>query len=122
MKILLVDDEEDARTLAAMVLRHVGKMEVVERADARTLVEVAAAERPDVILLDVMLPEVDGPTALSALLADGRTRSIPVVFFTAKAMSAEIERLVAAGARGVITKPFDPRELATQVKVAAGLS
>ena len=122
MKVLLVDDEEDARTLSAMVLRVVGKMEVVERAEARTLVEAAVAEKPDVILLDVMLPEVDGPTALVALLADERTRAIPVVFFTAKAMSSEIERLIAAGARGVITKPFDPRELAAQVRAAAGLN
>lgn len=119
MKVLLVDDEEDARTLSAMVLRVVGKMDVVERAEARSIVETAVAEKPDVILLDVMLPEVDGPTALIALLADERTRSIPVVFFTAKAMSSEIERLVAAGARAVITKPFDPRDLAARVRAAA---
>jgi len=121
VKVLLVDDEDDARTLSAMVLRVVGKMDVVERAEARSIVETAAAEKPDVILLDVMLPEVDGPTALIALLADERTRSIPVVFFTAKAMSNEVERLVAAGARAVITKPFDPRELADRVRAAAGL-
>ena len=119
MKVLLVDEEENARTLSAMVLRVVGKMDVVERAEARSIVETAVAEKPDVILLDVMLPEVDGPTALIALLADERTRSIPVVFFTAKAMSSEIERLVAAGARAVITKPFDPRDLAARVRAAA---
>lgn len=119
MKVLLVDDEDDARTLAAMVLRRVGGMEVVEHPSARDLVEIAAALRPDIILLDVMLPEVDGPTALAALLGDERTRLIPVAFFTAKAMSSEIERLLQSGARAVITKPFDPRRLPEQVRAAA---
>lgn len=116
MKVLLVDDEDDARMLAGMVLRHVGGMDVVERPDARGLVEAAAAERPDVILLDVMLPEIDGPTALKSLLADERTRAIPVAFFTAKAMASELERLKAAGARAVITKPFHPEGLVAQVR------
>lgn len=122
MKVLLVDDEEDTRTLAAVVLRHLGGMDVVERSEARTLVEVAAAEMPDVILLDVMMPVVDGPTALTALLGDERTRRIPVAFFTAKAMSSEVERLLAAGARAVITKPFSTRDLPAQVRAAAGLA
>lgn len=116
MKVLLVDDEDDARMLAAMVLRHVGGMEVAERPDARDVVEAAVAFRPDVILLDVMLPEIDGPTALKALQADERTRSIPVAFFTAKAMASEVERLRLAGARAVITKPFHPEGLAGQVR------
>jgi len=116
MKVLLIDDEDDARMLAAMVLRHVGKIEVAERPDARGLVEAAVAERPDVILLDVMLPEIDGPTALKSLQADERTKDIPVAFFTAKAMASEVERLRLAGARAVITKPFHPETFADQVR------
>ena len=79
-------------------------------------VNKAAAEQPDVILLDMMMPIMDGPSTLEALRSNDRTRNIPVIFLTAKAMTSEIERLKRMGARGILTKPFDPTVLATQMK------
>ena len=122
MKVLLIDDEEDTRTLAGLVLRRLGGFEVAERGDARRLVETVLAESPDAVLLDVMLPEVDGPTALAALRADPRTEKVPVAFFTAKAMDAEVARLKDLGAQGVITKPFRPESLVAEVRALASAS
>lgn len=118
MKVLIVDDEEDIRSIAALGLAHVGQMEVIEASGGREGVERARAESPDAILLDVMMPEVDGPSTLEALQADPITRSIPVVFLTAKAMPAEVARLRKLGAKAVLTKPFDPLALPGQVRAA----
>ena len=81
---------------------------------------LAIAEAPDAILLDVMMPGRDGPGTLALLKADPRTARIPVIFLTAKAMTAEIERLRALGAAGVLTKPFDPMTLAASVRAILG--
>lgn len=116
MKILIIDDEEDVRRIAHLSLAHVGKHEVLEATTGAAGIEKARTERPDAILLDVMMPAMDGPTTFAALQADPATRTIPVVFVTARAMAAEIEPLRALGVRGVLIKPFDamtlPEELA----------
>lgn len=116
MKVLIVDDESDIRRIARLALARLGGCEVVEAASGREALEQARSARPDVILLDVMMPGQDGPATLEALRADGQTTAIPVVFLTAKAMPSEITRLTALGAAGVLTKPFDPRTLAEQVR------
>jgi CheY-like chemotaxis protein len=118
MKVLIVDDEDDIRRIARLSLARVGKMEVLEAASAADALKRAEEAQPDAILLDVMMPVIDGPAALAALRANPKTASIPVLFLTAKAMAGEIQRLKALGARAVLTKPFDPVTLAQQVRDA----
>ncbi|MEO8033491.1 MAG: response regulator [Acidobacteriota bacterium] len=120
MKVLIVDDEEDVRDVARLSLGRVGGLEVVEAVCGADAVPTAVLEKPDFILLDVMMPGMDGPSTLAALRSDERTREIPVVFLTAKAMSSEIARLKLLGAAGVITKPFNPMTLAQEVRALLG--
>jgi two-component system OmpR family response regulator len=120
MKVLIVDDEDDLRKIAALSLGRVGGMEVVEATSGSEAVEKAVREKPDVILLDVMMPGVDGPSTLGLLRSLPEVAAIPIIFLTAKAMPREVERLVSLGAKGVITKPFDPMSLAHQVRALLG--
>ena len=120
MKVLIIDDEDDIRRIACLSLTRVGKMEVVDASGGPEGVKKAASERPDAILLDVMMPGLDGPATLAALRSNPATAEIPVVFLTAKAMASEIERLMGLGARGVLTKPFDPMSLPQQLKTCLG--
>lgn len=116
MRVLIIDDEEDTRSIASMSLTILGGLEVIEAENGQDGVNKAATEQPDVILLDMMMPMMDGPSTLEALRANARTNKIPVIFLTAKAMTTEIERLKRMGAKGVLTKPFDPTILANQMK------
>ena len=111
MKVLLVDDEVDIRRIAALSLSGVGGMEVVQASGGSEGIRKAREDRPDVILLDMMMPGLDGLATFRTLRSDPETSAIPVVFLTAKAMSAEVDRLRALGARGVLIKPFDPMAL-----------
>ena|ERR1700742_2391241 len=120
MKVLIVDDEEDVREVASLSLGRVGGMQVVEASDGSEAVVKAGIEQPDFILLDLMMPGMDGPSTLVALRANPATAQIPVVFLTAKAMSSEIERMKQLGAAGVITKPFNPMTLAQEVRSVLG--
>jgi CheY-like chemotaxis protein len=95
-------------------------MDVIEASGGAEAVEKAVRERPDVILLDVMMPGVDGPRTLEMLRSHPETATVPIIFLTAKAMPREVERLVSLGAKGVITKPFDPMSLAHQVRALLG--
>lgn len=115
MKVLVIDDEEDVRYIAGISLGRVGGMTVVEAASGAEGVARARSERPDVILLDMMMPGMDGAATFRALHADAETTSIPVVFLTAKAMVSEVRRLEQLGARGVVLKPFDPMTLAKDI-------
>lgn len=120
MKVLVIDDEDDIRRVARIALGRVGGMEVVDTGRSEEATDLAARETPDAILLDVMMPGLDGPGTLAALRADARTAAIPVVFLTAKAMPVEIQRLRALGAAGVLTKPFDPMTLAAALRGILG--
>lgn len=120
MKILIIDDESDIRRIARLALSKVGKMLVVEATNGTEGLEKAETEKPDVILLDVMMPSMDGPSTLAELQKKETTNSIPVVFLTAKAMPSELNRLRSLGAKGVLTKPFDPMILAAQIKELLG--
>jgi CheY-like chemotaxis protein len=114
-RILIVDDEDDIREVAQVSLELVGNYDVVTAANGREGLERARSERPDAILLDVMMPEMDGPTTLAHLRADPQTHDIPVVFLTAKTQTMERARLAELGAAGILTKPFDPLKLAGEV-------
>ena len=112
-RLLLVDDDDDIRAIARMSLTRVGGWEVVPAASAGEAEAAARAQAPDVVLLDVMMPDVDGPATLERLrplIGDA-----PVVFLTAKTQQADLERLKRLGAAGVIAKPFDPMTLPGEV-------
>ncbi|MDQ3282174.1 MAG: response regulator [Acidobacteriota bacterium] len=111
-RVLVIDDEEDVRFVAQLSLGRVGEMSVIEASSGREGIALARIERPDFILLDMMMPEMDGAATFRALRDDAETASIPVVFLTAKAMASEVQRLIELGAKGVVLKPFDPMTLA----------
>lgn len=111
MKVLVIDDEDDIRRVARLSLSAVGGMDVCEASSGSLAVRKAREEQPDVVLLDMMMPGMDGLATIRALRGDPETADIPVVFLTAKAMSAEVDRLKGLGACGVLVKPFDPLTL-----------
>jgi two-component system OmpR family response regulator len=115
-KILMVDDEPHIRRVAELSLNRVGKWTVVLAASGPDALAAAERERPDLILLDVMMPGMDGPTTLSALQAHASLADIPVIFMTAKVQEREIARYLGLGAAGVICKPFDPMTLPDQIR------
>ena len=117
-RILVIDDEDDIREVAQVSLELVGSYEVITASNGRDGVDRARSERPDAILLDVMMPDMDGPTTLAELRVDPATHDIPVVFLTAKTQTMERARLAELGAAGVLTKPFDPLKLAGEVAAA----
>jgi len=118
VKILIIDDEADIRRIAHLALGRVGAMDVSEAQSGLEGLRKAEDTHPDAILLDVMMPGLDGPSTLAALRSNPATANIPVIFLTAKAMVSELTRLRALGAAGVLTKPFDPMTLAVQVRAA----
>ena len=114
-RILIIDDEADIREVAQVSLELVGQYEVLTAATGEDGLNQARSGRPDAILLDVMMPEMDGPSTLAHLRADPDTRDIPVLFLTAKTQTAERQRLAQLGAAGILTKPFDPLKLAAEL-------
>ncbi|MBD1919950.1 response regulator [Microcoleus sp. FACHB-831] len=117
-RILVIDDEEDIREVAQLSLEMVGNWEVLTAGSGREGLAVAAAELPDAILLDVMMPDLDGPSTFEKLQENPRTRNIPVILLTAKMQAADRRRFERLGINGVIAKPFDPMTLAEQVAEA----
>lgn len=120
MKALVVDDEEDVRHVARLSLGRLGGMQVIEAASGGEGIARAKSDHPDFILLDMMMPGMDGAATFHALRSCEDTAIIPVVFLTAKSMTADLQRLTELGARGVITKPFNARTLASEVKAILG--
>jgi CheY-like chemotaxis protein len=116
VRILHVDDEPDIREIVGMSLGLNADFEVRACACGADAVATAAEWAPFLILLDVMMPGMDGPTTLTHLRKDPRTADIPVLFMTARAQTREVQQLIALGAHGVISKPFDPMTLAFQVR------
>ena len=114
-KVLVIDDEKDVRYIARISLGRIGNMTVIEAASGEEGIACAKSERPDFILLDMMMPGMDGVATFRALREDEETASIPVVFLTAVAEVADIQWLRELGARGVVLKPFDPITLASKV-------
>ncbi len=118
-KVLLVDDEPDIRKVAKLTLERIGGWEVVVATSGAEAVATAARELPDVILLDVMMPDMDGPTTLAALRAQPATATIPVIFMTAKVQASERASYANLDI-GVIAKPFEPRALPDLVRRLCG--
>jgi CheY-like chemotaxis protein len=114
-RILIVDDEEDIREVARVSLQLVGGWEVLTAPSGSAGVAEAERNRPDAILLDVMMPEMDGPATLAQLQANPATRGIPVMFLTAKVQQSDRQRFAGLGVAGVLSKPFDPMQLPAQV-------
>lgn len=115
--VLHVDDDENIRALTALAFDLTGGGEVRSAASGAEALEVLATGwRPDMILLDVMMPEMDGPGVLARLRELPAHRNTPVVFMTAQTQDHEIAGLMALGAAGVVIKPFDPMTLGQQVR------
>ena len=114
--ILYIDDEDDIRTVAEMALSMVGGLNVVACSSGAEGLALARKNPPQMVLLDVMMPGMDGPETLLNLRFDNELAHIPVAFMTAKIRPDEVEVLKEKGAIGVIAKPFDPMTLADQVK------
>jgi DNA-binding response OmpR family regulator len=114
MKTLIIDDEEPIRLLCRVNLEAEG-MEVLEAPDGAAGLELARSEKPDAILLDVMMPGLDGWNVAEQLLSDEGTSAIPIIFLTARADLRDRVRGMDAGGVDYITKPFNPLELASLV-------
>lgn len=114
-RVLLADDEPDIQLIARLALKRAG-FEVTAVGNGAEVLAKVGEVKPDAILLDWMMPEMDGFETCARLKANPETKDIPVVFVTAKAQESEIDRGLKLGAAGYITKPFDALSLGTQVK------
>ena len=115
-RILLVDDDPDIRRIGQLCLVRLGGWEVELADSGQACLELAASWGPDLILLDVMMPGLDGPATLSELQRTPATATIPVIFMTARVQEHEVESYLAQGATGVVAKPFDPMLLPGQLR------
>ena len=114
-RVMCVDDDADILEVAKMCLETLAGFDVVCCNSGKEALARVAEVNPDIILLDVMMPELDGPGTLKALLADPASKHIPVVFMTARAQRAELDQYIQMGAASVIPKPFDPMTISEQV-------
>ena len=115
IRVLVIDDEEPIRLLCRVNLEAEG-MEVLEAADGPTGLERARRQQPDVVLLDVMMPKLDGWKVAEELLEDDRTQDIPIIFLTARAEFRDRARGLDIGGVDYVTKPFNPLDLAPPVR------
>ena len=116
LRVLHIDDESDVREVVEMSLNLDPEFAVRGCASGKDGLAAAAEWRPDLILLDVMMPDMDGPTTLEHLRENPQTANIPLVFMTARVQTHELAHFNSLGAVGVISKPFDPMTLAASVR------
>jgi two-component system, OmpR family, response regulator len=122
-QVLLVDDDASIRKVAEISLSKVGNWRVFLAESGAQALDVVSREKPDVILLDVMMPGMDGPTTLKCLRESESLDGTPIIFMTAKVQKHEIESYYNLGAAGVISKPFDPMSLPSEIRsIVAGLA
>jgi CheY-like chemotaxis protein len=114
-RILYVEDEADIRTIAKMALEAVGGFDVLACSSGKEAITAAPAAAADLILLDVMMPGIDGPATLQALRDIPATSATPVIFMTAKVQPGEVAQYKALGALEVIAKPFDPMQVSAEI-------
>lgn len=114
-RILFIDDEDDIKTLAQFCLESEAGWSMVGASRGMEGVALAESEQPDAILLDAMMPDLDGLETLAKLLDNPKTQHIPIIFITAKAQASDRRRFYQAGAKGVINKPFNSLTLASQI-------
>jgi CheY-like chemotaxis protein len=119
-RILIIDDEDDIREVAAMSLETVAGWEVMVANSGAQGLTRAATYKPDAILLDVMMPGMDGPTTFRELQKNPVTAKIPVLFLTAKVQATDRRRFADLGIHAVLVKPFDPLTLSTQIAKVLG--
>jgi CheY-like chemotaxis protein len=119
-RILIIDDEDDIREVAKASLELMGGFTVLVASSSKEGLIKAEIEQPDAILLDVMLPDMDGTTAFKHLQKNPATSQIPVILLTAKVQSADQRQFADLGVWAVIPKPFDPINLANQISEVLG--
>jgi two-component system, OmpR family, response regulator MtrA len=112
--VLIADDDEDILALVRATIERSGH-EVMAVGDGAAALSAMAERRPDLAVLDIAMPELDGLEVLRRLRADDETRDLPVILLTAQAQAADVERGFATGASAYVRKPFSPRDLATRV-------
>jgi CheY-like chemotaxis protein len=115
-RICYVEDDEDIQRIVRMSLEKIGKMTVEVVGDPMVAIDRMIAFKPDLVMLDWMMPGMDGPTLYRKMLETPAVKSLPVVFITAKASSRELDELRKLGAAGTISKPFSPRDLPDQLR------
>lgn len=115
-KVCYVEDDDDIQRIARLALERIGKMQIEVVGDPTKAIDAMLAFGPDLVMLDWMMPVMDGPTVFRHMRAQAALQSVPVVFITAKASPRELEELRALGAAGVISKPFSPKDLPEQLR------
>ena len=118
--ILIIDDEDDIREVAALSLESVAGWDVVTASSGAQGLTKAAKEKPDAIVLDVMMPGMDGPTTFLELKKNPATAHIPVLLLTAKVHPTDQKRFADLGVKAVLFKPFDPMKLSEQISKVLG--
>jgi CheY-like chemotaxis protein len=121
-RILIIDDEDDIREVAQLSIEAVAGWEVLTARSGAEGIERAKADKPDAILMDVMMPAMDGPTTFKEMQKMPEISSIPVVLLTAKVQGVDQRRFAGLGVAAVLFKPFDPLTLADQMSTALGWS
>jgi CheY-like chemotaxis protein len=119
-RILIIDDEDDIREVAALSLEATAGWHILTASSGVAGIEIAAAELPDAILMDVMMPGVDGPTTFGNMQQNPAIAHIPVLLLTAKVQGVDQRRFAGLGLAGILFKPFDPLTLAQQISDALG--
>jgi CheY-like chemotaxis protein len=119
-RILIIDDEDDIREVAALSLEATAGWEILTASSGAEGIDIAAAEQPDAILMDVMMPGVDGPTTFAKMQQTPSISQIPVLLLTAKVQGVDQRRFAGLGLAGILFKPFDPLTLAEQISTALG--
>ena len=115
-RICYVEDDEDIQRIVRMSLERIGKMTVEVVGDPTKAIDAIKAFKPDMVMLDWMMPAMDGPTLFRQMKARPETKDLPVVFITAKAAQRDLDELMALGAVGAISKPFSPKDLPDQLR------
>jgi CheY-like chemotaxis protein len=119
-RILIIDDEEDIRDVAALSLETVAGWDVMVASSGAQGIARAIEHQPDAILLDVMMPGMDGPTTFRELRNNPVTAKIPVLLLTAKVQATDQRRFADLGVEAILFKPFDPMTLSTQIAAVLG--
>ena len=115
-RVLYAEDEPDVQTVVEITVQAMGDFDIKICDNGKLLLDCVEEYNPDLIILDVMMPEMDGPTTFTNLQSNEKTKNIPVIFMTAKAQVHEVQLFKETGVIGVITKPFDPILLCSEIQ------
>ncbi|HKI63192.1 MAG TPA: response regulator [Burkholderiales bacterium] len=115
-RVCYVEDDEDIQRIVRMSLERIGKMKVEIVGDPMVAIDAIVGFKPDLVMLDWMMPGMDGPTLFRRMQENPQTKDLPVVFITAKSTPTELDELRSLGALGAISKPFSPKELPQQLQ------